>query len=250
MFETMRRTKSTRHSAWPSWRASSATRILGLCALAAALLAALPIPEGGDAATSDPLPKKEDVRSIGTPTIDWAYWTSVNPDVVGWIEIPDTPINGPIVQAPIEDPDYYLSHDVYRQPSTHGCFYLDAACSEGLNSPNCIISGHNMADGSMFAAVRGYLDATYAAAHRSIVLSEPNSTRLLEVVAARTIDGREPAKRTLFASNALLRAWLAEQITEAATVLDIPTTNEVNRVTTLVTCMPGGERRALVFAVE
>lgn len=218
--------------------------------LAAALLAALPAPADRNGIVTGDSPKAEGARGGGAADIDWAYWTSVNPDVIGWIEVPNTSINGPIVQAPTEDPDYYLSHDLYRQPSASGCFYLDAACTEGLNSPNCIISGHNMADGSMFASVRGYLDVSFASEHRTIIVSEPNDTRMFEVAAARTVDGSEPAKRTSFASRVALRAWLAEQVEKAATVLNARAADDADQVVTLVTCMPGGARRALVFAVQ
>lgn len=232
-------------------RAGRATCALAACALTAALLAALPpAPADRNGIVSGDSPAVESARSDGATIIDWAYWTSVNPDVVGWIEVPGTSIDGPVVQAPAEDPGYYLGHDVYRQPSASGCFYLDAGCAEGLDSPNCIISGHNMADGSQFAPVRGYLDASFAAEHRAIIVHEPNGTRAFEVVAARTVDGGEPAKRTAFASQEALRAWLAEQIAGAAAVLDADAADGADRIATLVTCMPGGARRALVFAVQ
>lgn len=231
-------------------RAGRATGALAACALAAALLAALPMPTDRNGIVSGDSPRAEGARDSEEAGIDWAYWTSVNPDVIGWIEVPGTSIDGPVVQAPTEDPDYYLSHDVYRRPSASGCFYLDAACSDGLDGLNCVISGHNMADGSMFAPVRGYLDASFASEHRTIVVSEPNGVRMLEVVAAHTIDGRDPAKRTAFASEAALRAWLSEQIEGAATVLDVRAAGRADRVVTLVTCMPGGARRVLAFAVE
>lgn len=226
-------------------------RALAVCALTAAILAALPAYDGGHGIVSGvSLEKGGGVCDVRASNIDWAYWTSVNPDVIGWIEVPGTSIDGPIVQAPVEDPEYYLKHDVYRKPSASGCFYLDASCPEGLNSPHRIILGHNMADGSMFAPVRSYLDASFAADHRTIVVSESNGAHVFEVVAARIIDGSEPAKRTAFASEAALRAWLSEQVGKAAMVLDAQATEEADGVTTLVTCMPGGAQRVLAFAVE
>ena len=33
------------------------------------------------------------------PEVDWDYWQGVNPDVIGWITVPGTTINSPIVQA-------------------------------------------------------------------------------------------------------------------------------------------------------
>ena len=53
-------------------------------------------------------------RESEFPTVDWDYWKSVNGDVIGWITVPGTDINHPILQAHASDPDYYLHHDIYR----------------------------------------------------------------------------------------------------------------------------------------
>ena len=51
-------------------------------------------------------------EGVDGSTIDWDYWTHVNPDVVAWIEVPGTAISQPVVQASRDDPTYYLTHDV------------------------------------------------------------------------------------------------------------------------------------------
>lgn len=55
-----------------------------------------------------------DVKESRQAGIDWDYWRSVNPDVVGWIRVEGTQIDYPIVQASPDDPDHYLNYDVYN----------------------------------------------------------------------------------------------------------------------------------------
>ncbi len=229
-----------------------AARALVSGALVATALAAAPAPTGpaqaerGDGFFASAF----DDAPAGEADIDWDYWASVNPDVIGWIEIPGTSIDGPIARGRAEDPSYYLTHDARGEESPQGCFYLDADCSEGLASPNCVILGHNMSDGSMFAPLRGYLDASFASEHPVVVIRTPEGSRTFETAAARIVGGNAREKRTGFATVELLRAWLAEQIAGSPVVLRPEATARAEQALTLVTCMPGGSSRALVLATR
>lgn len=226
-----------------------AAKVLAAGAAAAIVLAALPsAPQLGIGPLTSGF-EREGAPLVEAPGPDWEYWASANPDVVGWIKIPGTSIDGPVAQAPADDPSYYLTHDAYRGESAQGCFYLDADC-EGLASRHCIILGHNMSDGSMFAPLRGYLDASFASQHRTVVIDAPEGARTFEVAAARTVDGGERAKRTGFATAGLLHAWLADQVARSPVVPEPRASLDAPQALTLVTCMPGGSRRALVLAVR
>jgi sortase B len=86
--------------------------------------------------------------------IDLAALREVNPDVVGWIIIPDTDINYPLMQG--EDDDFYLNHTWKGDKNSVGSIFLEYLCSPDLTGDNTIIYGHNMANGSMFADLRNY----------------------------------------------------------------------------------------------
>lgn len=78
----------------------------------------------------------------------------VNPDVIGWIYLPGTPINYPIVKG--EDNSYYLSHTWDNRASNHGSIFQEAKCSADWTDDHTILYGHHMNDGSMFAALHNY----------------------------------------------------------------------------------------------
>lgn len=80
-----------------------------------------------------------------------------NPDVVGWLKIEDTKLNYPVMQTP-DNKDYYLKKDFYGNYSEHGCIYAREECDVFLPSDNVTLYGHNMKDGSMFAALNAYVD--------------------------------------------------------------------------------------------
>ena len=149
------------------------------------------------------------------PAVDWAYWQAVNPAIVGWVTIPDTPIDYAIVMADAADPDYYLTHDIYHQYNIFGCPYVDAACQGLFTSPNTVIYGHHMANNAMFAAFSLYTDRAFAEAHPYVYVQSPTEKRVYEVQAADIINGEEAVKRTTFVNHDDFLAYYAERLAKS-----------------------------------
>jgi len=66
-----------------------------------------------------------------------------NEDTKGWISIPDTNIDYPVLQNN-EDPDYYLTHSFEKEKVKGGSLYLERKSSVETNTKNMLIYGHNM----------------------------------------------------------------------------------------------------------
>ena len=93
---------------------------------------------------------------------------ALNNDLVGWINIPDTVIDYPVVQA--EDGDYYLSHDFFGEENINGQIILDVLCDPYTPSYNLVVSGHHMKNGSMFGGLPEYRNQKYWEAHKFLEL--------------------------------------------------------------------------------
>lgn len=98
---------------------------------------------------------------------DYAELFRLNNDLVGWIQIPDTKINYPVMQTP-DSEDYYLHRDVYGDYSRHGTIYVRESCDVFAPSDNVTIYGHRMKDGSMFFGLTEYMDEEYYREHKYI----------------------------------------------------------------------------------
>lgn len=89
-----------------------------------------------------------------------------NSDFVGWISIERTNIDYPVMQT-IDNPNYYLKHSFEKQYSDYGVPYVQENCDLGL-SDNCVIYGHHMNNGSMFADLCKYADEDFYRQHKTI----------------------------------------------------------------------------------
>ena len=83
----------------------------------------------------------------------------INPEVVGWITIPGTVIDYPVVQT--DNNEYYLSHDINGNKSKRGAIFMDYRNTPNGDDKNTILYGHHMRDGSMFKDITKYKDKDF-----------------------------------------------------------------------------------------
>lgn len=96
---------------------------------------------------------------------DFAKLHEQNNDVIGWMTIPDTLLDVPIVQG--DDNAYYLNKTVEKKNNPFGVPYIDyrATITHDFQSSNLTIYGHAANDGSYFAPVKSYKDVEYYKKH-------------------------------------------------------------------------------------
>ena len=106
------------------------------------------------------------------PTYDAEQLRSINDDFIGWLQIPDTTINYPVVQG--TNNSYYLNHSFQKEYSRFGCPFLEFDTPADARSR--VIHGHNMGVGreEMFSPLINYQDQTFAEDHQTLFFSEPN----------------------------------------------------------------------------
>lgn len=160
-----------------------------LCAGASAILGGgfMRIRQGYDRGEAD----LERVRAVYAQAIEndggrktaFRQLREQNKDFTGWLRIPDTPVDYPVMQ-PDQEPDYYLNRGFDKEPSAYGSIYMDAACR--LDCHNIILYGHHMRNGAMFGSLKRYVSADYTLAHRRIVFAaleegeKPGSVQITE----------------------------------------------------------------------
>jgi len=105
----------------------------------------------------------------------------VNSDVVGWLTIPETNIDYPVVIA--EDNDFYINRDIYGTPAKAGSIFIDSRCAPDFTGYNTVIYGHNMKNRSMFGDIRKFADPGFFDSNASGTLFVKNNTYTLEIFA-------------------------------------------------------------------
>ena len=79
-------------------------------------------------------------------SVDFAALAAQNSDTVGWLYIPGTKINYPVVQA--DDNEYYLSRSFKQEEASCGTIFMDYQNDLNPLDRNTILFGHNMGSSS------------------------------------------------------------------------------------------------------
>ena len=95
-----------------------------------------------------------------------------NPDLVGWITIPGTPVDYPVMWTP-DEPEKYLRTDFDGNYSLSGLPFVSADCNvspmpDDKAYSNTLIYGHHMQDGSMFEVLTQYEKQDFYEKHKTI----------------------------------------------------------------------------------
>lgn len=106
-----------------------------------------------------------------------------NPDFIGWIKIPDTEVDYPVMHTPSE-PEKYLQLSFTQEHNQNGVPFVDHRCSVHPDSDNLIIYGHNMKSGKMFASIVNYKMESYYREHPLIEFDSLYEKRKYRVLAA------------------------------------------------------------------
>lgn len=105
-----------------------------------------------------------------------------NSDMVGWLQIPGTNIDYPVMWTP-RDENYYLYRAFDGSENKNGSLILDTDSSLDPLTTNLIIHGHNMRSGEMFGNLTDYEDPDYFEDHKQIILYTGECQRNYEIVA-------------------------------------------------------------------
>lgn len=139
------------------------------------------VPAGEDGSDGEPRTVETTSKGEEIPVYSLDELFGMNSDMVGWLTVPDTQIDYPVMHTP-DDVEYYLHTDFDRYYSFSGCLFVGDYCD--IDSDIFVIYGHNMNNGSMFGGIDMYADQNYFTLHRDIILYTRDETRLYRAFAA------------------------------------------------------------------
>jgi len=115
---------------------------------------------------------------------------AANADTVGWLTVPGTAIDEPVVQS-LESNDYYQRRNSVGRMSWEGSYFADFRCDFGSGKradlpANTVIYGHSVDEdpnGGRFSQLKKYTDPDFARAHPYICFSTQQTNAVYEVFA-------------------------------------------------------------------
>ena len=127
-------------------------------------------------------PREPDANEAALLEMDLVALQQSNPDVRGWIAIPDTVISYPIVQG--TDNSYYLNHTWNHEWNSAGSIFLERQISPDFSDYNTLIYGHRMNNGTMFTGLHDYKSLEFWQTHSYVYILTPTGVSCYQVYAA------------------------------------------------------------------
>ena len=178
--------------------------------------------------------------------VDFDILRAQNPDIIGWIYSPDTPINYPIAQS--EDNDYYLRRLTDGTRNTAGTIFVDFRNSADFSDRNTLVYGHNMKNDTMFGTLSEYDSQSYYDSHRTLWLLTPERSWKLEPIAG-FVTRADSDSYTLFDSGEALHGYLEGALARSEFESEVPI-DRVERIVTLSTCTYQGVDKRFILVCE
>ena len=121
-------------------------------------------------AQQEPVLSEEQSKQTAVMLPKFTQLYEENPDFTGWLRIPGTKIDYPVMTRS-GDNNYYLDKNFEQQHDKNGLLILDyrndIENTAGVTQ-NFIIYGHNMRTGVMFGTLKNYKEKTFCDEHRTI----------------------------------------------------------------------------------
>ncbi len=128
------------------------------------------------------VPKEEITETKSERMLQLEQLHKENKDIIGWLEIPDTNINYPVLHT--NNNDYYMNHNYKKEYYLNGSLFLDKDFDLINGSTNYLIYGHSPKDGTMFDDLIKYAKEDFYKTHKTIIFTTLEEESKYEVVAA------------------------------------------------------------------
>lgn len=132
----------------------------------------------------------QETDPVASP-VDLRAWTEINSDIFGWITLPDTKIDYPVLQNAEEDA-YYLTHHFDKTANSFGSIFSEATYNhKGFSDRVTMLYGHDVwTEGLYFHPLHNFSDDTFFQQHNIVYTYTENERQTWEVLAWVVLDDR------------------------------------------------------------
>lgn len=187
--------------------------------------------------TTQPVISKPSSDNSGYTGADLDACKAINSDFIGWLQIPGTKVDYPVVLT--NDVDYYLDHTFNHQENIIGCLFSLCKTDYSAPSRNIAVYGHHMRRSrstTMFQPLHEYKSASFRNAHADITFDTLYGSHSYTVFAV--INKRESdwdASAADFASEADYQAFLDRAMEWSLYDTGVSVSTD-DHILTLITC--------------
>ena len=157
---------------------------------------------------------------------------SINSNYEMWIQIPNTEINYPIVQA--EDNEYYLKHNFKNESNMSGTIFVDYRNNIDEDK-NIIVYGHNMRNGTMFNNITKFKEDSFFNSNDTINIIRNNTLYQYEIFSVYVEDESKVSLDIEFIDDEAFVKYVSNEGLKSMYNKDITISKE-DKIITLVTC--------------
>ena len=198
---------------------------------------------------NDETNNQEDTIEISAYELNFPKLLSQNSSTVGWLTVPNTSINYPVVQA--TNNDFYLNHSFDKSYNSAGWIFADYRNSFDDNDKNIIIYGHNRMDSSMFATLGNTQKPNWYnnSENKYITFTTQDGVHVYEVFSIYTVKMETYYLTTDFNTDEEYLNFLNTIKSRSIHNYDTSLT-ESDKIITLSTCDATGRSRVILHAKQ
>lgn len=167
-------------------------------------------------------------------SIDFLTLKNINSDIVGWVSIPDTNIDYPLLQG--SDNTFYLDHNFAKDVHPYGAVFLDTTSK--VDDFHTFMYAHNIPTGEMFHDLEKFKDQIFFETHPFIYIHTSEQIYKFQVFSFyQTVAGSDAYRKYISQENILSYKQILTN--ESLYTRDVVLTQ--SKVITLSTCSYEGD---------
>lgn len=171
-----------------------------------------------------------------------------NKDTVGWLEIKNTKIKYPVVQADVNS--YYSGRDFNKKKNKMGWIFMDYRNNPVYLNRNTIIYGHNIKSGIMFGTIKYIFNSSWYKKDSNLLITfnTPTKNMKWKIFSIYQIEVTEDYLQNEFDTDDEYLRFI-DMIRNRSIVKFDAEVNKDSKILTLSTCGKTSEVRQVVHAV-